>query len=511
MNKGLKNKGKNKVDELNVIEEERIHNVWYKGKGYWSEFKGRYVKNRSKELLKESKLKIYDFKFYSIEQIKKDFEYKLWEKIGMFLTFVYEEHLKGYSINDWKRIYIEAGKLRMYLGKDYEAILDRLKKLDVIDLEKKINKNNAYQFCRYVGLKEGFKNVEGDLYVEKNLISESYENSILISRKIKVKRKGLELYVEKVLDKCSFDLGNNRNRVDRLIAEEKYKEELLMLESEYVSKTEKESLTIKLSNKEKCLNNLIKIYRNSYDRLLFKLNSKIKERREFYDIKVTSYGNRMGHLLSSMPKLYRKHLKINGEKVVEVDIVSSQAAFLTILLNKWLNSEIKLDGFDKNPWLGVDRLEMIYSKDSRMDLYRYMTYKIHGFKAMFDKKMRGEMKSMFMGLFFDTLKNPEYGGKNKKELIEKIFGPNLYELIEHLTTLDVEGIEAGKYRNLSALLQREESKFLNEVMAELMKDKVDFLPLYDSLIVKESDKDRVKEAFNLIIIKNGYDGIIKVK
>jgi hypothetical protein len=510
MNKGLKNKGKNKIDELNVIEEERIHNVWYKGKGYWSEFKGRYVKNRSKELLKESKLKIYDFKFYSIEQIKKDFEYKLWEKIGMFLTVIYEEHLKGYSISNWRRVYMEAEKLRMYLGKNYDVILDRLKELGVIDLEKKINKNNAYQYCRYVALKEGLKNVEGDLYVERNLISESYENSILISRKIKVRRKGLELYIEKVLDKCSFDLGNNRDKIDRLIAEEKYKEELLMLESEYVTKTEKKKITLKLSNKVNYINNLIKIYRDKYDRTLFKLNSKINERREFYDIKVSAFGNRMGHFISYMPKLYRRHLKINGEKVVEVDIVSSQASFLTILLNKWLNSEIKLDGFGKNPWIAVDRLEMIYSKDSRMDLYRYMTYKIHGFKAMFDKKMRGEMKTMFMKIFFDTLKNPEYGGKSKKELIEKIFGADFYELIEHLTTLDVEGIEVGKYRNLSALLQREESKFLNEVMAELMKDKVDFLPLYDCLIVKKSDQKRVKEAFNSIISINGYEGIIKV-
>ena len=77
--------------------------------------------------------------------------------------------------------------------------------------------------------------------------------------------------------------------------------------------------------------------------------------------------------------------------------------------------------------------------------------------------------------------------------------------------MDVEGIEKKKYRNLSALLQREESKFVNEVMALLMKDEVKFLPLYDCLIVKKSDEDRVKEAFNSIIAKNGYDGIVKVK
>jgi hypothetical protein len=510
MNKGLKNKGKNKIDEFNVIEEERIHNVWYKGKGYWSEFKGRYVKNRSKELLKESKLKIYDFKFYSIEQIKKDFEYKLWEKIGMFLTVIYEEHLKGYSINDWKRVYMEAGKLRMYLGKDYDVILDRLDELGKIYLEKKINKNNAYQYCRYVALKEGFKNVEGELYVMRNLISESYEDSILISRKIKVKRKGLELYVEKVLDKCTFDLGSERDRIDLQIAEEKYNKDLLSLEGDNVTKTEKKKLEKGLSDKDFYISNRIKIYRDYYDRLISQLNSKGNDRIGYYNISVSKYGNRMSHILSSMPKLYRTKLKIEGEVVVEVDIVSSQAAFLTILLNKWLNSEEKLDGFDKNPWKAVDTLEMIYSKDSRLDLYKYMALKLYGLSAFKNKNIRSEMKLMFMGLFFDTFRNKTYKGKSKEELIGKIFGPDFYDFVVFLSKQELEDLDSEKYKNLNVLLQREESKFLNEVMAELMKYKVSFLPLYDCLIVKKSDQKRVKEAFNFIISINGYEGIIKV-
>lgn len=511
MNKGLKNKGKNNVVELNVIEEERIHNVWYKGKGFWSEFKGRYLKNRSKELLKESKLKIYDFKFYSIEQIKKDFEYKLWEKISMFLTVIYEEHLNGYSINDWKRVYMEAGKLRMYLGKDYDVILDRLKDLDVIDLDKKINKNNAYQYCRYVSLKDGFKNLEGELYVKRNLISKSYEDSILISRKIKVKRKSLELYVEKVLDKCTFDLGKERDEIDIDIAKEKYDTDLLKLKSDNISKLEKRKLEKSSIKKDLYVSNRVKLYRDYYDRIMSKLNSKIDERRQYYNVRVSKYGNRMSHILSSMPKLYRTKLKIEGEVVVEVDIVSSQAAFLTILLNKWLNSEEKLDGFDKNPWKAVDTLEMIYSKDSRLDLYKYMAVKLYGLNAFKNKNIRAEMKLMFMGLFFDTFRNKTYKGKSKEELIGKIFGPDFYDFVVFLSKQEFVDLDSEKYKNLNVLLQREESTFLNEVMAELMKYKVSFLPLYDCLIVKKSDQKRVKEAFNSIIAKNGYDGIIKVK
>lgn len=514
MRKNLKNDFKRdlKVSEVEVVEEERIHNKWYKDKGFWSEFDGVYHANKSeKKYLEKSELKIYDFKFYSIERIKKDFEYGLWEKVSMFLTVLYDEHYNGYHINEWKRTYFLADRLRMLLGKNYDKIVDRLDELGVIDLEKKENKNNVYQYCWYVGLKKEFWEVEGEIYCKRDMISEKFQESILnYGRKRKVKTK-LEKHIEKVLDKCSIDLGNKRDKIDKDIANEKYKEEVSKLESDNVSNREKAKLKKQLENKNLFINNRIKLYREYYERLMTKLNSEQSVRRGFYNIRVSDYGYRLSHIISNMPKRYRKELKIDKDDVLEVDIVSSQAAFLTILMNKWLNSEEKFKLFDKNPWIAVDRLEMIYSKDSRMDLYRFMTYKLYGFKAMFDKKMRDEMKLMFMGLFFDKLRNAEYRGQNKRKLINKIFGPDFYELIDFITKLNVEGIETEKHRNLNALLNREESKFLNEVMDKLMKDNVLFLPLYDCLIVKKSDEVKVKEAFNLIISKNGYDGIVKVK
>lgn len=513
MKKNIKNDINKNLRVNNIKEEDKVHNKWNNEvKGYWSEFKGKYVKNKSKELLKNSELKLYDFKYYNIERIKKDFDHKLWEKISAFLTFLFDEHYNGYDINEWRRIYLEAGKLRMFLGNDYKEILDKLYDLKVIDLDKKENKNNVYQYCRYVGLKKEFWDVDDEIYSERDMINESFQDSILNYGKNKIKVKSeLEKYIEKVLDNCLIDLGNKRDKLDEDIANEKYEEELDKLNSDNVSNREKVKLKKKLENKELFISNKIKLYRVFYDRLKVKLNSKITKRREFYNIRFSEYGHRLSHIVSNIPKKYRKELLIDNEEIVEVDIVSSQAAFLTILINKWLNSEEKFELFDKNPFLAVDRLEMIYSKDSRMDLYRFMTYKLYGFKALFDKKMRGEMKLMFMGLFFDTLRNTKYKGKSKKMLIEKIFGPDFYELIELITKLDVEGIENDKHRNLNALLNREESKFLNEVMSILMKCNIQFLPLYDCLIVKKSDKERVEEAFNSIIAKNGYDGIIKVK
>jgi hypothetical protein len=216
-----------------------------------------------------------------------------------------------------------------------------------------------------------------------------------------------------------------------------------------------------------------------------------------------------------MPKKYRKRLMIDGEEVIEIDIVSSQVAFLLINLKKWFDndfdSELDLELYSQRPFEMIDKLEMIYSKGSKLDLYKYMALKLHGFKAIHDDEIRNQMKSVFTGLFFDTTNNPTFKEEVRKEFIKHLFGLNFFEVLQEIERLDIEGIDIKKHRNISALLQREESKFLSDVMNQLMTDKVMFLPLYDSLIVKKSDKQKVEEAFNLMIEKNGFTDFIRIK
>lgn len=497
---------------IKVMNEVKSHNVWYKGKGYWNEFKGVYVKNKANEILKESTIKIYDFNFYSIDDIKKDFEYKYWEKISMFLTKVYDSSFEGYNLSDLKNVYMDSDRLRIYLGNDYNSILDKLIELKIIEIELKINKHNRKQYCKYISLNEGFRSENGSNFVERNLINASYEKSILkYYSKISNNRNPLEKYIEKVLDKCSFDLKDKLVERNNQIAEEKFNEEQLRFESPFESEAEKKKLKKKLSNKDLFLKNYLEILNNFYSIFFKKLNCQSLERSFYYNIKVSSYSNRISHIVSNMPKRYRKDLLMDGEKIVEVDIISSQAAFLTILLDKWINSINKLPDININPYMAIDRLKMIYNEKSRIDLYKYMALKLYGIKAVGNSEIRSEMKSVFMGLLFGKLINPKYKGREKKELINEVFGSDFYDLLVHISNLDVEGIEEKKYRNLNALLNREESKFLKEVMEVLMKQNISFLPLYDCLIVKISDAGKVNSTFQSIIEKNGFKGKVKVK
>jgi hypothetical protein len=76
----------------------------------------------------------------------------------------------------------------------------------------------------------------------------------------------------------------------------------------------------------------------------------------------------------------------------------------------------------------------------------------------------------------------------------------------------VEGIDKSEsYKNLSALLQRKESALLEEVMEELMVKEIKFLPLYDSLMIKESDVWQVIKTYYRIIDKNNLNEFIRIK
>ena len=529
-----------KVSEVELVDEERIHNKRYKGKGYWNEFEGKYCKNKSKRVyLNESKIKIYDFNFYSIERIKKDFNYENWEDIAMFLTVLYKEHFNGYKFNDWGNVYMNTKKLKLYLRENYNKILDRLSELGIISVEKKRNvKYFNRGFCKYISLNKGFRVEEGEVYVEKGMVNKRREDAILKSYQDEINnREGVEKYVEGVLDTCEFDLGDKKDDKNKDLADKKFKKESSRLLNEFLSEKDRAEIELKISDENKFKEEYIKHANDYYDGLMMKLNGSDWERKFHYNIKVDEYGNRLSHIVSNMPKVYREELKINGEEVVEIDIVSSQVAFLTILLNKLFDtgdefenfiessfggvkySELKKEVSDKvnSPSVLMERLGMMYSDDSyndrqesELDLYKFMGLKLKGIKGLSDDTIRTEMKGVFMGLLFGSTKFEKYKGKDRKEIINEVFGPDFFELLQSIERLDVEGIEKKKYRNLSALLQREESKFINEVMDNLMKDKVLFLPLYDCLIVKKGDKERVEQAFNSVITKNGYEGIIRV-
>jgi hypothetical protein len=424
----------------------RIHNNRYKAEGgYWNEFKGIFGKKKSNELLKESLIKIYDFAYYGVDKIKVDFDYKYWEKIAMFLTALYKKQYDNKNCTDWERIYCDSPMLRLYLGDDYNLILIRLEELNIIELQTVASKYDKSKTCKYISLNQNFIDIEGVIYTEKNLISEKYQDAILkyFNKKI-CERDGVIKYIESVLDTCTFSL-DNRDALNLEIAENKFKEESQSLLNPYVSNKEKIKIKIKIEKKDSYLKNHNKIMNRYYENLVSKLNSIDLIKKEHYNITVSPFGNRISHIFSSMPKKYRKRLMIDGEEVIEIDIVSSQVAFLTILLKRWFESDSDIELSSATPFMMMTQLDMLYSKGSRIDLYQYMTLKLHGLKAIHNDDMRNQMKSVFTGLLFDTTKNPTFKEDDRKDFIIRLFGLDFFEVLQEIERLDVEGIDRRKH------------------------------------------------------------------
>jgi hypothetical protein len=202
-----------------------------------------------------------------------------------------------------------------------------------------------------------------------------------------------------------------------------------------------------------------------------------------------------------VPREFRRQIKIDGEKVVEIDITASQPSFLCLLFEKGFAIEsfkLILEKYKNEKFVKI-------AKEYKMDIYKYMAVQLKGAEYKNDPVVRVNMKKVFFQLIFSD-PNSRYGYKKKKALCDKLFGPDFFPFLCKLSELDLGKDLSENYKNLSFLLQTLESKYLNCVMDEM--GDMPFLPMHDSLVVKKSDAKKVKKLFKKAIVDNKLEGIL---
>ena len=281
--------------------------------------------------------------------------------------------------------------------------------------------------------------------------------------------------------------------------------------NEFLVKKERKKMEVIRTNPNSLKNEYNRVIRGFYNQLNLINQSKFEiEKRALFRIRTSSFGNRISHLYSNVPKEFRKHMTIDGESVVEIDINASQPSFFCVLIRKWYSMDLMNMGNVDVP-LFDDSFYEIIVESVTLDFYKTLSIKLNGSTENKDKKYsRAEMKKLFNRLMYG---NPlhDINGKSKEYWISKIFGPDIYKFVETLAKTDLGIKNESTHKNLSALLHREESAFLMKVMERLVEQNVKFLPLYDSLIIKNSDKDIVENAFLEIINTEGLNNIIRIK
>ena len=480
-------------------------------KKYYNDFKQEWCSKRSKKvILDKSKLVLFDFKFYSISKIKDDYELD-YEKVAMFITRLYLMHYRGYKVDDWKFIYWSYDDLVTFLGVKW---IDKLEKLndDGIVVYKEVKlKRDPTKMLKYFMLNRRFTLVEGGVYQEVFLRDGAYEQRIIrFYKSLTRARTGIAKAIEKTMDKTELVIKTDIDKLIESIWDEKQIEDDALLANDYTSNKELAKIRRRRKDLAKSkieYKGILKRYYNYLCRV--QACDSIDEKKALYGINADTFGFRISHMFSNAPRKYRKHLTIEGESVVEIDIKSSQPSFLHALFIKWVDIEYA-DRFKAiPPNLFIDKMRML-AGNNRLDLYKYMAMKVKGIAKIGDNTSREVMKKLFCSL---VLGDPafELKGQDKKWLLDELFGYGFYDFLKDLAQLDFGLDVKRKANNMVALLQREESSFLNSVMLKLVDDGICFLPLYDSLIVKSSDAEAVKSAFRTAILEQKLTGIIQLK
>jgi hypothetical protein len=254
-------------------------------------------------------------------------------------------------------------------------------------------------------------------------------------------------------------------------------------------------------------------------------NILIDLREKHYSLSISYSNRRFNSNLTSLPKILRQFLKINKEKVGEVDISSCQPYILSSILNdKFLESEnggyniatiypqlsdefIKKKCVMKNDLkkgmnylLGVslsdinrDELMDFIKFDFRNDFYQSII-KIGNEKIpnnaqlqIVDKKGRDYVKKNMMNVFFE--KNEVIRNDNPVIIILNEVFPSLSYFIENFNLL-------YNNRQFALLLQRTEAYLmLNNVCKNLSEKhpKIPFFTIHDSIITTVSYLTVVEE------------------
>lgn len=180
------------------------------------------------------------------------------------------------------------------------------------------------------------------------------------------------------------------------------------------------------------------------------------------------YGRFHSNLTTLKSEIRNRFLLIDNEPTVEIDITNSQPIFLTHLMSNHLEN------------VDIEEYEFFKQLVINGQLYPYMIKHTN----YTDKK---EIKKLIYTVLFGT----NHGGKTENKIFKKLF-PSIYEFIKFYKK------EKNNYRSLSYELQRSESNLLfNNIIKKILEKYPDlpFFTVHDSITVKMSDFDKVKDIF----------------
>lgn len=403
----------------------------------------------------------------------RDKDYLL-DKVDWFVSSIIDTNLK-LNQDLFSYVNIHSKRLKAFLGRDYNVIIDLLVELDLIRKNNNYSSNNFTKSYRLTS--KLFKNksiTKVDLRTQRfgkklsRINSIEFEKSLADPLSIKIIENTLNI----------FFLDETRHFIPQPMIEE-----IKEVNGKEVIQYKDNQFKIKRYYEfAECLN-LINKGVSPEELLKFGL---------YFSPKKSVYG-RLYHFICSVPSDIRQLIRTKkNELIYEVDMASAQ---LTILILEWIKS-------GDHRKAHKNEIEMILDLLARGEIYNYIQNESFNFDLMDYKKLKVEILKIINAKY-----NP---GPGNRELL-RIF-PSFMNWINHIKK--TKGNE-----KVSHIHQRSESDIFIDVYSKL-PDEVFALPIHDCIISNEDNIrliqerliNRFEEIYGLLLPFNiEYDQIFRIK
>jgi hypothetical protein len=325
------------------------------------------------------------------------------KKLKIFLNLLYMQ----FTIKD-KFIQMPANDIKKILGGNYKNYLIYMIDNDIIRI------NNSYRTGDFT---KRYK-INQDRISEINLLLNTLTETEIIT-------PGLNKYYEYVIN-CTKKITIN-----------------------YAD-------AINYVNKSKILNNTLE----SKELLMYSINS---IRNNNFFAKVDSRGRLYTNIVNLKREVRREHLRLDGEKLKEVDITNSQCYFLHLWMKEMniIDELFAEDVINGNIYVKIMNYFNLNKKEAKTKVYVFI----------FGKNYR-------IDNFFKTTY------------------PNVCKFLKDRKK------ELSSYKEVSHILQKKEAEFMFNVITKILMEKnIEFTTIHDAVLVKEINYNKVNDIMNIELKK----------
>lgn len=492
-------------------------------KKYYNEDSNKWVTKLNKKTIEEKYIR-YEFSCFDDREIEKHFGWSNIDRVGKYLFLIYKKSLVVRKMYDKDYVYLDkmSDEIRL-LGYDYyKGIVDKLKELKIIKI--KTNKKVYDKSVRLYKLNDEFFSCD-----KRRVFIRNSKVISLLDRRIKSTLN--DDFIGWEIDSCKkLNLEESKTGLYRLISirlRDKMISEEKKLDWDFIGKREKEKISKGWSD-EKRVEYILQCERN-FELLKTDILS-LKEGGITNDMfSYDDFGGRFYNILNNKEKEFRNLLKLGLNKLIEVDMINGYVSLLCRVfkgiteLKKGDNpfdDRIKEIVGDENGDEFLNMYEDIcFGKGKRIDFYNYVGLKSFGLKGM-DSDSRDYIK----GLILYTLNGKIEFSSDKKfienkytidELGERVFSKGGWRCIQKLKNTSID-FKIGKtnygyiqYKNMSKILSFMEVTIMKDIWRKLISNKINYISLFDGLLVSSIDKELVLELVNNNI--SNINGCIKFK